>query len=255
MAARTFRTRRAQILDYMRRKGRVSVDELADRFATTPQTIRKDLSVLAAEGRVLRFHGGASLLAGTEYVRFDIRQQIARDEKERIGRAVAAMIPNNCAVMINAGTTTAAAARHLARHAGLKIVTDNVTLANEIRDFRGCEVMVPGGQVRPSDGAILGELAIDFIRQFRADIAIIGAAAIAADGALLDYDLREAAVARAMIANARNVIVAADSSKFERLAPVCIGRLDQARTLVTDRAAPPELVALCRRLEVGLTLA
>ncbi|RMD94444.1 MAG: DeoR/GlpR transcriptional regulator [Alphaproteobacteria bacterium] len=255
MAARTFRTRRAQILELLRRKGRAGVEELAERFDTTPQTIRKDLAVLAEQGHVLRYHGGASLLAGTEYVRYEVRQQIAREEKERIGRAVAALIPNNCAVMINAGTTTAAAARHLARHAGVKIVTDNVTLAHEIKGFRGCEILVPGGVVRASDGAILGELAIDFIRQFRADIALIGAAAIGADGALLDYDLREAAVARAMIENARNVIIAADSGKFGRIAPVCIGQLAQARTLVTDTAAPRELRELCGALDVGLTLA
>lgn len=252
---RNSRTRQQAILRHLHQNGRAMVEDLAEFFETTPQTIRKDLNMLADDGRVMRFHGGAALLAGTEYTGYEVRQQIAREQKERIGRATAALVPNNTAVIINSGTTTAEVARHLDRHTGLKLVTDNVAMANETRRFLGIEVMVPGGMVRGSDGAILGETAVEFIRQFRADIAIVGCAAIASDGALLDYDLREAAVARAILATSRNVILAADSSKFERMAPVCIGQLQQMRTLVTDKGCPAELRNLCRSLGVGLVLA
>ncbi|MEP2531410.1 DeoR/GlpR family DNA-binding transcription regulator [Shimia sp.] len=245
-------TRHASILKHLKQNGRATVDEFAALLATTPQTIRKDLSQLATEGQVMRFHGGASLLAGTEYTQFSVRQEIAREEKEMIGRAVADMVPDNTAVMINSGTTTAAVARHLQHHTGLRIVTDSVSVANEIRGFPGVEVVVPGGVVRASDGAILGEQAVDFIRQFRTDIAVIGAAALGPDGALLDYDLREASVARTIIDNARHVILAVDSSKFDRMAAVCIGHLSQVRTLVTDSRCPDALRALCKTHGVGL---
>ena len=115
--------------------------------------------------------------------------------------------------------------------------------------------MVPGGLVRRTDGAILGEAAVDFIRQFRVDTAVIGAAAIAADGSLLDFDLREASVARAIIENARSVVLAADSSKFGRVAPVCIGRIEQIDVLVTDRGCPKALKDLCAEKGVRLVLA
>ncbi|RMF33406.1 MAG: DeoR/GlpR transcriptional regulator [Alphaproteobacteria bacterium] len=253
-STRQTRTRRAGILNHLRQSGRASVEELAALFATTPQTIRKDLNVLAGEGRVIRFHGGASLLAGVEYTGFEQRRNIAREEKERIGRCVASRIPGNTVVLINAGTTTAAVARRMDAHAGVRLVTDSVMMANETRGFPGLTVMVPGGVVRPSDGTILGETAIEFIRQFRADIAVIGAAAVAADGALLDYDLREAAVARAMIESARNVILAIDGSKYNRPAPVCIGHLRQVHSVVTDKGAPPALGELCAAMGVGLTL-
>jgi len=135
------------------------------------------------------------------------------------------------------------------------VVTDSVAVANEIRGFSGLEVIVPGGVVRGSDGAVLGEAAVDFIRQFRADVAVIGAAAISADGALLDYDLREASVARAIIENAQTVILAADSSKYDRPAPVRFGHLWQAQTLVTDRGCPSGLRRLCAERGVGLSIA
>lgn len=254
-ANRNMSDRQVMILKLLQKDGRALVDDLAEMFSTTPQTIRKDLSVLAETNQIVRFHGGAALVGGTEYVGFSVRQEISRDQKSAIGRATAAEIASNSSVIINSGTTTSMVAMNLAHHIGLKIVTDSVFLANEIRGFPSVEVMVPAGVVRSSDGAILGEAAVDFIRQFRVDYAVIGAAAISADGSLLDYDLREASVARAIIDNARNVILAADSSKFGRVAPVCIGDLSQLDVLVTDRGCPDALRTLCAEQDVRLVLA
>ncbi len=239
-------TRQHQILRHLKKVGRASVDDLAEAFATTPQTIRKDLNALAEDNQIIRFHGGAAIAAGTEYTSFDARMNIARDDKADIGRSLARLIPDNSSVIINSGTTTAALAPFLDRHAGLKVVSDSVFLANELRKHIGLEVMVPGGIVRESDGAILGESAVDFIRQFRADIAVIGTAAIEKGGALLDYDLREASITRAIIDSARNVILAADASKFNRMAPVCFGHLHQVDTLVTSTNPPEALADLCK---------
>jgi len=88
--------------------------------------------------------------------------------------------------------------------------------------------------VRGSDGGIVGEAAVDFIRQFKVDYAVIGVSAIDPDGALLDFDYREVKVAQAIIANARHVILVADATKFERTAPVRIGHLSQVSTFITD---------------------
>ncbi len=247
-----FNARQMAILGQVRQRGRVFVDELAELYMTTPQTIRKDLQVLADQHEVMRFHGGASLLAGIEYTSFEARQNIAAAEKEAIARAVASRIPNNVALMINVGTTTAAVARRLNLHAGLRIVTDNLSIANDLRTFPGVEVMVPGGVIRRSDGAILGEAAVDFIRQFRADIALVGAAAIADDGAMLDYDLREVHVTRAIMEHSQHVILAADSSKFGRSAPICIGNLSSVHTFVTDRCDRKPILDICRRHQVEL---
>jgi DeoR family glycerol-3-phosphate regulon repressor len=247
--------RQASILEHLQKHGRALVDDLSEIFQTTPQTIRKDLNALAEVNQIARFHGGATTVVGTEYTGFSVRQAIAREEMESIGRTVADLIPNNSSLSINAGTTTAAVARHLVHHVGLKIIADSVPLADEIRKFVGVEVMVPAGVVRRSDGAILGEAAVDFIRQFRVDTAVIGAAAIAPDGTLLDFDFREASVARAIIANARTVLLAADSMKFGRAAPVCIGQIGQVDTLVTDRACSDALRGLCAQNGVRLVIA
>jgi DeoR family glycerol-3-phosphate regulon repressor len=247
--------RQTAILKHLKQHGRAMVDDLAEMFRTTPQTIRKDLNALAEVDQIARFHGGAALVGGAEYVNFSVREAIARDEKEAIGRAVAGLVPNNSSLMINAGTTTVSFARNLHHHVGLRVVTDSVFMANEIRSFVGVEVMVPAGVVRKADGAILGDTAVDFVRQFRADTAVIGVAAIAADGALLDYDLGEVSIVRAIIASARNVILAADSTKFGRAAPINIAQLDQIDTLVTDTACPAALQEMCAARDVRLVFA
>jgi len=246
------RSRQMAILRHLKNAGRASVEELADAFTATPQTIRKDLNTLADAGEILRFHGGATLVAGTEYTHFVARAEIARAEKEQIGRRVAAEIPNNSSLLINSGTTTTAIVPHLRQHVGLKIMTDSVDLANLLRSCTGVEVMVPAGVVRASDGAILGNDAVEYIRNFRADIGIIGAAAIAEDGALLDYDVREASVTRAIMVAARNVFLVADSSKFGRAAPFCFGDLAQVDQLISDKGCPEPLRALCAAKDVSL---
>jgi DeoR family transcriptional regulator, glycerol-3-phosphate regulon repressor len=233
--------RQAEILEIAKVEGRVLVEDLAQRFSVTPQTIRKDLNDLC-EGRALsRIHGGAIFPGGTENVKYEARRSIAAVEKQAIGRAAAGLIPNNASLFINIGTTTEAVGEALTDHHELMVITNNINVANRLRLFPSIEVVIAGGVVRGSDGGIVGEAAVDFIRQFKVDYAVIGASAIDADGALLDFDLREVKVAQAIIANARHVILVADSTKFERNAPVRIGHMSQVHTFITDHCALPSL--------------
>lgn len=247
--------RQGKILRLIEDHQRVRVDDLADRFSTTPQTIRKDLQRLADLHHIVRFHGGATLVGGVEYAMPSAREGDAPDAKRAIGAAVAGRIPMACAIFLNAGTTTGQVAHMLSGHTQLRVVTDNVDMAGKLRAYPGVEVIVPGGAVRRSDGAILGAEAVDYIRQFRVDYAVIGAAALAEDGTMLDFDLAEVQVCRAMMACARHVILAIDSSKFGRSAPVTLGTLEGVHTVVTDSAAPKWVAPLCEEAEVDVIVA
>src|SRR5690606_33982794 len=124
--------------------------------------------------------------------------------------------------------------------------------ANRLRTVPSMEVVIAGGVVRSSDGGIVGEAAVDFIRQFKVDFAVIGVSAIDADGALLDFDFREVKVAQAIIANARHVILVSNATKFSRTAPVRIGHLSQAHTFITDHCPLDVIRQLCT--ETGIRL-
>ena len=247
-----FSSRQNEIVALAKTEGRVLVDDLAARFQVTPQTIRKDLNDLC-DGRVLtRIHGGALFPSGIENVEYEARRKIAADEKEAIGRAAAALIPDNASLFINIGTTTEAVSKALLDHSGLMVITNNINVANRMRVYPSMEVVIAGGVVRGSDGGVVGEAAVDFIRQFKVDFAVIGASAIDHDGALLDYDFREVKVAQAIIANARHVILVSDGTKFERTAPVRIAHLSQVNTFITDRCDIPAIRDICTEADVQL---
>jgi len=105
--------------------------------------------------------------------------------------------------------------------------------------------VVAGGTVRRADGAVVGSTATQLIGQFKVDYAIIGASAIDEEGALLDFDYREVQVAQAIIANARSVMLVADSTKLRRSAPVRIAHITQIQTFVTDQELPERLATIC----------
>lgn len=244
--------RQTEIVDMAKSKGRIFVEELAAHFQVTPQTIRKDLNDICDAQILTRVHGGAVFPSGTENVKYEARRQIASTEKQAIGVAAAGLIPNNASLFINIGTTTEAVGEALTNHHELMVITNNINVANRLRLLPAIEVVIAGGVVRGADGGIVGEAAVDFIRQFKVDYAVIGASAIDEDGALLDYDFREVKVAQAIIANARHVILVADSTKFERTAPVRIAQLSQVHTFITDRCAIESVRELCMENDVRL---
>ena len=239
-------------LDEVRVRGSVSVEALADKFGVTLQTVRRDVKLLADEGLLARFHGGVRVPSSTtENIAYRQRQQLNEQAKQRIARAVAKAVPENCSLIINIGTTTEAIARELLRHKGLRVITNNLNVAAILSDNPDCEVIVAGGVVRSRDRGIVGEATVDFIAQFKVDIALIGISAIEADGTLRDFDYREVTVARAIIEHSREVWLAADHSKFNRPAMVELARLDQIDVLYTDAEPPEPFPALLA--EAGVT--
>ena len=241
--------RQAEIVALARDAGRVVVDDLAARFAVTPQTIRRDLNELCDGGVLTRVHGGALIASSVANLAYEARRLMAQEQKRRIGERAAAEIPDNSSLFINLGTTTEEVATSLAGRRGLLVVTNNINVATVLYRNRLIEVVVAGGNIRPTDGGIVGHMAAELIRHYSVDIAVIGTSAIDAEGTLLDYDAREVQVSRAIIENARRVILVADGTKFTRRAPVRIARLDEIDLLVTDRLGARE-AELCRRHEV-----
>lgn len=247
--------RQADIMAIARQHGRVDVDGLALQFAVTPQTIRKDLNDLCDRRLLNRLHGGATYPSGVTNYAYEARRLLASEGKRRIGLRAAQLIPDHSSVIINIGTTTEQVALALMHHNGLMVVTNNINAANILRAVQSAEVVIAGGLVRHTDGGVVGEAAVDFMRQFRVDYAVIGTSAIDVDGTLLDFDLREVKVARAIIETARETILVADAMKFERRAPVRIGHLEQIDVLVTDEVPSPEILAICEANEVRVEVA
>ncbi len=237
--------RQQQIVEIARSSGRVTVDDLSARFDVTPQTIRKDLNELCDQRLLQRVHGGAVIASGVENVGYEARRFIAHEQKRAIGKAAAALIPNNTSLFINIGTTTEEVARALIDHEGLLVITNNINVANILYRHDRIDVIIAGGPVRRGDGGIVGSAAVDLIRQFKVDHAVIGTSAIDENGTLLDYDYREVRVSQAIMENARQVVLVTDRLKFERSAPVRVAHISQVDVFVTDELLSEDMRALC----------
>lgn len=243
--------RHRRILEIARATGSVSVDALAADLDVTPQTIRRDLNQLAGRALLSRVHGGAIVTSGVDNLDREARRQIAAEAKGAIGVAAAALVPDGASILINIGTTVETIAHALRERRHLLVVTNNLNVADILAGVPTIEVLVAGGRVRAADRAVVGPLATEFIRGFRTDYALIGASAIDADGTLLDFDADEVHVSQTIIARARSVILAADSTKFGRAAPIRIAGIEAVDHFITDRL-DPALAEVCA--QAGVTV-
>jgi len=248
--------RQILILEAVRARQSATVEELAETLGVTLQTVRRDVQRLSEKGLLMRFHGGVRAPSSTvENLAHNHRESLHSEGKARIARAVARQVPNHCSLILNIGTTTEAIAKALLHHQGLRVITNNLNVAAILCGNPDCEVIVVGGVVRSRDRGIVGEAAVDFIRQFRVDIAIIGISGIEADGSLRDFDYREVKVAQTIVEHAREVWLAADHSKFNRPAMVQLATLDQIDRLFTDEMPPEPFPALLENADVQLVVA
>ena len=243
--------RQLQLLEEVRARKSATVEQLADTLGVTLQTVRRDVQRLAESGLLTRFHGGVRVPSSTvENLAHTQRETLHADGKARIARAVAEQVPNDCSLILNIGTTTEAIAKALLHHRGLRVITNNLNVAAILSSNPECEVIVAGGVVRARDRGIVGEATVDFMRQFKVDIGLIGISGIEADGTLRDFDYREVKVARAIVEQSREVWLAADHSKFNRPAMVELARLDDIDVVFTDLPPPPPFADLLAQANV-----
>ena len=247
--------RKGEIITLMRLEGKATVDELADHFGVTVQTIRRDLGELEDEGKISRVHGGAVIRSGVTNIQYEERRNLFSEAKERIAKRVARDVPDDVSLFINIGTTTEAVARELLNHSNLTVVTNNMNVANILAANESCEIIVSGGTLRRTDGGLVGDLATQMIEQFKVDIAIIGASALDEEGDLLDFDLREVRVSKSIIRHARKVFLVTDHSKFERSAPVRIASFSELDAVYIDEPLVPELARKCTEWNTKVIIA
>jgi len=226
--------RQNKIIDELKLRGQLEVEQLATKFAVSSQTIRKDINQLCELGLARRLHGGVDLPPNTRNISFHSRQLINEPAKQQIARQAAEQIPDGASVFLGIGTTVAHVARALLEHKSLKVMTNNLDVAAVFCEQPEIDVLVAGGQLRHSDRDLVGEAAIRFFNQFHVDFGIIGSGGLDQEAGLLDFDPKEAEVSRAILANARKTILLADQSKWRRRAMVKVEPFNAIDLMITD---------------------
>ena len=219
-------------MDVLRVAGSASVGDLADRLDVTQATVRRMLQRLAREGRVIRTYGGATMAGGSSSLATaDSDAQLPH--KRAIGLAASELVEDGSTVALSSGSTVLELARCL-RDRQLTIITNALDVAAVLLDAPSVKLVVLGGVVLPGVHSMRGHLTEDSMRDLRADTAFMGASAIDLDTGFLTEQVAEIAVDRALRAMARDAVILADSSKFDRVAPGFMFGFEQVGTLVTD---------------------
>lgn len=229
--------RRQAMADLITQRGRLSVNELADAYAVTTETVRRDLSVLEQAGLVRRVHGGAVPAHALPLLETAVsdRDLAHADEKERIAQAALEQLPGTGgSVLLDAGTTTSRLASHLPRDRKLTVLTNAVPIAARLAGSSGVDLHLLPGRVRRTTQAAVGEETVAALSTLRPDVVFVGANGVSVTHGLSTPDHSEAAAKRAMVAGGRRVVVLADSSKIGLELTVRFAELGDIDVLVTD---------------------
>jgi len=230
-------------------RGRVSVNQIAEQFDVTTETVRRDLSALERIGLVRRVHGGAVPASALAVIEAGLgeRDRSNTEAKDRIADAALDLLPaTDGTVLIDAGSTTGRLARQLPRDLRVTVVTHAVPVAARLAGSPNVDLHLLPGRVRPTTQAAVGADTVVALDRIRADVAFLGTNGLSIGHGLSTPDRDEAATKRAMVAAARRVVCLADSSKIGAEAPIRFAELSEVDVLVTDAGISD---ADCRALE------
>ena len=249
--------RRHRIVELLREHGKVTVEALAVRFATSAVTIRTDLAALEASGALERTHGGALLRQDDDDQPIKVKRTLHHAEKVRIAKAAAALIQDGETVILDSGTTTAEIAKQIRKLEvqSINVITNALNIAALLTDVPAVRLIMPGGILRPESNSLSGHMAEAALANLQADRLFLGADGLDPERGVMTPHLPEAQLNAKMIEISRQVIVVADSSKLMRRNISLIARVEQLHMIITDAGADPDVVAELRRRGVEVRLA
>lgn len=248
--------RQKRILSLLSQQGRLSVTEIVRQFSISQATARRDLEMLASQGKAQRVHGGVIAVkqAPPELPILE-RENEQADEKARIGRAAASLVGNNETVFLGSGTTVLEIARNLREHKNLAVITNSLPVLNTLVGDRDITVVSLGGMLRYSELSFIGHITEQALVEVRADKVFMGTRGVSLEHGLTNDYLQETLTDRAILKSGREVIIVADHTKVNRVATVLLAPLSQMHTFVTDSKADKKFVQALKRQGIQIVTA
>jgi DeoR family transcriptional regulator, aga operon transcriptional repressor len=247
--------RQREILEILKREGRVVVVDLAQKFRTSQVTIRKDLEILDAKGRIHRTHGGAlPILEGAlEDPSLREKERLHRKEKLQIAAAAARMVSEGQVVILDSGTTTTAIAHELRSFQTLTVITNAVNIAAELSGS-SVDVILTGGNLRQNSFSMVGPIAEETLRRLHADILFLGVDGFDVQYGVSTPNLLEATVNRVMMDAAKIAVAVCDSSKFGKRSLSLIAPLGAIQYVITDRGISKADLNALKKANIEVTV-
>ncbi len=233
-------SRHDRIITLIRKMRKVSVQELTERLGVTNVTVRKDLSFLEEKGILMRTHGGAVLAENSYRDQYFLqRKESFTEEKAGIARRAAEFIFEDDTIYIDSGSTASFLAREISGKS-IRVLTNSLEVINILSHSGDCVLISVGGSFRQEAGSFIGPQAEEMLRNFRIDLAFLGASGISSEGDFSSYNIFESQLKSTVIASSKRKIILADSSKYGKEAFSVFARGRDIDMLVTDRKFPGE---------------
>jgi DeoR/GlpR family transcriptional regulator of sugar metabolism len=247
--------RQKQILSLLSRQGRLSVAEIVEQFSISEATARRDLESLASQGKAQRVHGGViAIEQAPPELPILQREGEQADEKSLIGRAAAELIADGETIFLSSGTTVLEAAKHLRERKNLTVITNSLPVLNALAGIREITVISLGGQLRDSELSFIGHITEQALAEIRVDKVVMGTRGISLEDGLTNDYLPETLTDRAILKIGREVIIAADHTKVNRVSTALLAPLNAMNTFVTDANADKKFLQSLKKLEIEVVI-
>ena len=234
--------RHQKIAELLEKNGHVTVADMVKLFNVSEMTIRRDFDILEAQGVLRRVHGGAVSDRGRSYEPPFISRSVENlTEKQRIGKAAAALINNGDSISLDVGTTTLEIAKNIKEKQDLTVITPSLHIASELIDHHGIRLILTGGFLRHGELSMVGYLAERVFSEFYVDKLFLGAGGVDLKAGLTEFNIEDTLVKRAMVESAKEVVLVVDSTKFRSIALGSIVPLTRIHTIVTDKNLDPDI--------------
>ncbi len=247
--------RQKRILDLMKKRKSALVSDLSDQLGISLSTVRRDLSELEERGIVQRVHGGAVLLEESDEAPVTLRADLHREQKQRIGAQAGELVNDGDTIILTAGSTVEAMLPHLIDKRNLTIITNVINLAYRLSAYPHITVIVLGGWLRHSEFSLLGHITQQSLKDLHANKIFHGTYGLDSSYALTGVYVQEVETDRFLINAAAQLIVLADSSKFNHAGAIRLVPSDNIHTLITDTDAPANAVADLQSAGIQVLLA
>ncbi len=247
--------RRQAILELVQQHGRVEVADLCSRFDVTGATIRADLQMLADQGLVVRTHGGALPFgAGLYELSLIRRRQLQTTQKARIAQEAATLINDGEAVFIDSSSTALAIVEHIRHRRDLTVVTNSLVVAQELLGLPNVTVVMPGGTLHHDTVSLIDVSGLALLERYHVAKGFFGAHGLTIEDGLTDVSEAEAQVKRSLAGMCRQAVIVVDATKWGRAGVASFARVQDVHRVITDRAAPFDMVQRVRGLGVQVAL-
>ncbi|KQC30725.1 transcriptional repressor AgaR [Flagellimonas eckloniae] len=249
--------RRKKILNMLDENGQVFVHELSDEFKVSEVTIRNDLDLFESKKLLLRSRGGAMKYENSVSMDFQIsdKDKIHYAEKIKIGKKAAALVNNGETIIVDSGTTTMEIVKNLNPSYSYNVITNAFNIANQLINAQNINIIVPGGTLRKNSHSLVGPLAEKSLRNFYVDKVFIGVDGFDTSQGAFTPNIEEASLNQVMIDIAKEVILVADSSKFQRRSLAFICPLDKIDIVVTDEKISKEDLKKLEEVKIKVIIA